>query len=312
MTLEQYLYEKGLSHSTVKTYCKSVLEFTQWLKAEDTEAKHAGRTDVMAYLGYLQKKGLANVTRSIQLNVLKHFFDYQNQEGCRTDNPASHLKIRGSGGKKLYPTLSRQELQHIYQGYIVPPADDPRANRNWFIKYRLSRQRNKAILGLMVWQGLTTPEINNLLLNEVKLREGQLFVAGGRKSAERTLELKPQQIMELMEYQFTTRQSLLEYREGKGCDRFFVSVPPSGKSTSDGKDVTNAWKRLGGEVEKICPRFQNFRQIRASVITHWLAQHNLRQVQYMAGHRYVSSTETYLVNQMEDLQADIARFHPIG
>jgi integrase/recombinase XerD len=32
----------------------------------------------------------------------------------------------------------------------------------------------------------------------------------------------------------------------------------------------------------------------------------------MAGHRYVSSTEGYLVNQMEDLQSDIEQFHPIG
>jgi integrase/recombinase XerD len=46
------------------------------------------------------------------------------------------------------------------------------------------------------------------------------------------------------------------------------------------------------------------------VITHWLKNHNLRQVQQMAGHRYISSTEAYLVNQTEDLQADIDQFHP--
>jgi len=30
----------------------------------------------------------------------------------------------------------------------------------------------------------------------------------------------------------------------------------------------------------------------------------------MAGHRFVSSTERYLVNQTEDLKADIELFHP--
>jgi len=54
------------------------------------------------------------------------------------------------------------------------------------------------------------------------------------------------------------------------------------------------------------------KQMRASVITHWLRLYNLRQVQNMAGHKYVSTTETYLVNQVEDLQADIEQFHPIG
>ena len=37
---------------------------------------------------------------------------------------------------------------------------------------------------------------------------------------------------------------------------------------------------------------------------------NIRQAQYIAGHRYVSSTEGYLVNQTEDLQKDIDEFYP--
>jgi integrase/recombinase XerD len=32
----------------------------------------------------------------------------------------------------------------------------------------------------------------------------------------------------------------------------------------------------------------------------------------MAGHRYVSSTEAYLINDLEDLQDDIEKYHPIG
>ena len=32
----------------------------------------------------------------------------------------------------------------------------------------------------------------------------------------------------------------------------------------------------------------------------------------MAGHRFVSSTEAYLVNDIDDLKEDIAKFHPIG
>ena len=56
----------------------------------------------------------------------------------------------------------------------------------------------------------------------------------------------------------------------------------------------------------------SFNHIRTSVITHWLKIHNLRQTQYMAGHRFVSSTEAYLINDLDDLQEEIARFHPIG
>jgi site-specific recombinase XerD len=55
----------------------------------------------------------------------------------------------------------------------------------------------------------------------------------------------------------------------------------------------------------------NPKQIRSSVITHWLRQNNLRQVQYMAGHKYVSSTERYQVNNLDDLQNELKEHHPM-
>lgn len=310
-TLEKYLFAKNLSNATVKAYHRSTLEFIAWLDGENIEAENVSSADVTAYMNYLKKKGLANFTRSIQLNVLKHFFDYQIEYGHRTNNPARHLKIRGSKRKTLYPALSKQELESIYQNYEVPTDEHKKAKCNWFKNYKLSRQRNKTILGLMIWQGLTTPEINRLTVKDMKLREGKIFIAGSRKSAEKVLELKPQQIIELMEYQMTTRNELLKYCNTP-TEYFYISTPATGQKTATGKDAMHIWKRLSDEVEKLNPRFINFKQVRASVITHWLAQYNLRQVQYMAGHKYVSTTEGYLVNQVEDLQADIEQFHPIG
>jgi integrase/recombinase XerD len=64
-------------------------------------------------------------------------------------------------------------------------------------------------------------------------------------------------------------------------------------------------------LKKMNKRIKNIKQIRASVITHWLKLYNLRKVQYLCGHRYISSTEKYLVNNIEDLQDDIRKFHPL-
>ena len=46
-------------------------------------------------------------------------------------------------------------------------------------------------------------------------------------------------------------------------------------------------------------------------ITKWLKQHNLREAQYLAGHKYVSTTESYLQNDMEGLKEEINQFHPL-
>ena len=167
------------------------------------------------------------------------------------------------------------------------------------------------MLSLMIYQGLCTDEVNRLTLKDVKLKEGTIFIAGTRKSNERTLELKPHQIMELMEYTLQVRQSLQALTPHK-TELYFLPTPAAGKKAITGTDCLHTWKRLSQDMRQAQPRFINFKQVRTSVITHWLKQYDLRQVQYMAGHRYVSSTESYLAGQVEDLQADIDQFHPIG
>jgi integrase/recombinase XerD len=63
-------------------------------------------------------------------------------------------------------------------------------------------------------------------------------------------------------------------------------------------------------LHSINPKVLSARQLKASVIVHWLKLYNLRQVQYMAGHRYVSSTESFLVNEMDEMIGDIEKYHP--
>jgi len=308
-SFKNHLESQGKSKSTVIAYNSYALDFISYLDQDNTEIENATAKEVLSYLNHLQKKGQENKTRSIRLNVIKQFFNWQIEQGKRIDNPIAHLKIRGNKRQKLYPILSKQELEEIYITYEIPTAAHKKSKCNWFKTYRLAKQRNKAILSLMLNQGLTTPEVAKITLKDLKLKEGQLFVKGSRKSNERTLELKSNQIIELMEYQYTTRTELLKYQETE-TDLLFLSTPTAGKLKTSGNGKLDIWKGLRNDIRKYNPKFINFKQVRTSVITHWLKSKNLRQVQYKAGHRYVSSTEAYLVNQTEDLQKDIDEFHP--
>lgn len=310
-SFEKYLQQKDLSKGTIKCYNTEAMEFIVWCDRQNIEAETTTSTEITSYLKHLQNKGQQNKTRNINLNVLKHFFDWQIQVGHREDNPANHIKIRGTKNRVLYPIFTKQELESIYHNYNIPNEEHPKSKCNWFTNYKLSRHRNKAIISLMIYQGLCTDEVNRLTLKDVKLKEGNIFIAGTRKSNERTLELKPHQIMELMEYTLQVRQSLQALTQNKS-ELYFLPTPAAGKKTITDNDGINIWKRLSQEIKLTHKKFINFQQVRTSVITHWLKQYNLRQVQYMAGHRYISSTESYLVNQMEDLQADIEMYHPIG
>ncbi|MDB2520732.1 hypothetical protein N9X09_00715 [Flavobacteriaceae bacterium] len=57
---------------------------------------------------------------------------------------------------------------------------------------------------------------------------------------------------------------------------------------------------------------KNSLQIRASVISNWLKNYNIREVQYMARHRNISSSERYLQDDLESLQEKIESLHPVG
>ena len=49
-----------------------------------------------------------------------------------------------------------------------------------------------------------------------------------------------------------------------------------------------------------------------SGIFYWLKQHNKRQVQYMADHKYISNTERYEVMKLESLTDALSKHHPFG
>ena len=137
----------------------------------------------------------------------------------------------------------------------------------------------KIMIGLLVYQGLTTDEIIRLELQHISIREAKVFIRGTKRTAERWLKLQAVQMTRLQAY-----LSKNKFREG--------SLLLTGISE---KNISNCMQHMMGQLRKLSPKLINAQQIRSSVITHWLKTHNLREVQYMAGHKYVNSTQRYQV-----------------
>lgn len=311
MDFKTYLKKQELSQNTVKMYYYHTMNFISFLDKDNTEVENCTEKEILLYLSYLQKKGIDNVTRKLRLYALKHYFDFLIETNKKQYNPAKKIKLQAGQKQKLYPILNPQELQSIYENYNVPKEDDTRNHHNWFSAYRLSKERNKVILGLLVNQGITTAEVGRIQIEDLDLRNGRIDIKGGRIGKDRTLELKSSQIIDLMEYQFKTRNELLKYYK-EPTKQLFLSTPASGQTQVNDINAFNIFKRLTDELKQQNPKFINFLQVRASVITFWIKNYNLRQVQYLAGHKRIISTEMYLINDVDDLQKEIENFHPIG
>ena len=204
----------------------------------------------------------------------------------------------------MYDILKKQELETLYENFEITAENGSNKNQNWFKASQLTSRRNKVILGLMIWQGLGTRELTKLEVKDLKLREGTIYIQGSRRSNERELKLEAHQVLDLMEYQLKTRVEMLAISKQE-TEQLFIGV-------AGGNHFSNIITKLIQKLREQNSSIENIKQIRASVITNWLQHYNLREVQYRAGHRYVSSTEAYLVNDLEGLQEDIAKFHPIG
>jgi site-specific recombinase XerD len=88
-------------------------------------------------------------------------------------------------------------------------------------------------------------------------------------------------------------------------NQLFISINGS-------ENIKNSLLHLFKAIQKLNPVILYPKQIRASVIVHWLKNHNLWQVQYMAGHKYVSGTERYHLNNLDELQSKLEKLHPLN
>lgn len=287
----KYLLQKGYSIKSGKRYLKDIERFKKWLDKENIAEEAVSYNDITHYVQ--SKKGkVKQITIQKYIGSIKRYYSYLQELGFVAENPTLNVQIKGIKRRMLHNILSKQELEKIYFDY---------KNKSGL---SLSKKRNEIIVSLLVYQGLNTNDLQNLTIKDVKLREGKIFVKGSRRSNERILKLESHQILDIMEYTLQVRQIILA-ETNKETDLFFVTQGSSLK-------LQNVMQKLMKELRGQNRQVESVKQIRASVITAWLKVYNLREVQYFAGHRYVSSTESYLINDLEDLKEDIDKYHPIN
>ncbi|SEC01603.1 integrase/recombinase XerD [Tenacibaculum sp. MAR_2009_124] len=290
-SFKKYLLQKGYSLQSIKSFEVVVTKYLKWLKKENIEGISASYNDIVHYIQKLRNTVKQRTIQS-ETNAIKHYYNYLKELDLVVENPTLNIAVKGVKRRILYNTLNKQELEKLYNDYRNIESDS------------LAKKRNEIIVSLLVYQGLNSTELGRLTTADLKLREGKIFINGTRRSNERTLKLESHQILDFMEYQLKTRADILA-ETGKKTDLLFTSF---GRSTK----FNNIISKFLPQLKKLNKKLKSVHQIRTSVIVHWLKMYNLREVQYMAGHRYVSSTESYLINDLEDLQEEIEKYHPIN
>lgn len=303
----EWLLLRKYSPATIATTIKIVEYFRQWAAGENiTNLEDICYQDAMMFMQWSSKHGASQKTIANYLTHIRKYYQFLISEGVVKENPVAPIKVQGIKRKVYHDILSVEELHQLYQNYpttieSLPPSGERKGGLPPQQKNILSRQRNKVILSLLIYQGLRVEEVAALKLQDLQLREGKIAVHALRRTAARVMKLESHQVYELMDYLHEVRKHFLQPCET--TDRLFINQ-------QGGNNFYGITQMILSHLRKINSRVKNLEQLRASVITAWLRQYDLRKVQWLSGHKYVSSTEAYKANVIDELENDIARFHP--
>ena len=293
-SFRRYLEREQFSESSIKSYQFQSEKFIEWMEKKGHVLIHFDYKKAVRYVDYLQERHTNIKTINHNITAMRHYFNYLMEMENAPENPFAEIRVKGDKTKRmLQDLLSSDELEDLYYSYET--ETDMRT------RTILADKRNKVIIGLMVYQGLSTTDMKRLRPEHVQPKKGKVYIPSGKIGGRRELPLMPWQVMELMEYLNEVWPELVK-RKGTTNEELFPVT--NGRLTDT---VANIIKKL----RKVNQKVKNIHQVRASVIVNWLSKHNLRKVQIMAGHRRISTTEKYMQEDLQELQKVIAAYHPL-
>jgi len=280
-----YRQQKGYSAKSIKVQNCHISRFTNWCIRSAINPEKITYTQVLQFINSERERGILNRTVTREINSVRIFYDYLISSDAIDRNIIRRIKIRQSGKKVLPECLTPQQLESIYQNFTHVP--------DWEHRTKAAKElhkRNTVLLGLLVYQGLTSGETVKLEPAHINLTEGKIYIPSTGKSNARTLRLQANQILPIKTY----------IEECKPVPYLF----PTRKHSDLVSKIIQQAKRRNPEII-------DSRHIRTSVIMNRLKTSHIRQVQYMAGHRSIRSTEQYRSQDITDLTRQLELFHPM-
>jgi integrase/recombinase XerD len=292
---QTYLQQLRKSPRTIEAYSIHIEKLNKWCTSKRIKIETINYKQLLKYIATLKSNNQTNTVNN-HLTAIRHYLNHLIEQGYGTDNIAEGMTIRGGTKKVLQNLLDADELEDLYYSYET----NTHKKNNFYFK--ATAKRNKVIVGLLVYQGLVSNNFNRLKARDINLQRGTVYVASTLRNAPRKIQLKPWQIMQLKEY-IEEVLPIIQKHINVYDERLFPL-----NTSQFSVLLFPIFKKLKSYNQKVT----NNNSIRASVIVNWLKQYNIREVQEMAGHRHICSTESYKQDNLENLQKVIQNFHPLS
>lgn len=278
LTFEEYL-KRRFKPSTIKSYLYLLEPFHFQIK----DPVNAKLDDLYFFLECVKKNPCTT------LCAMKQYYNYL----------LFTQKIKRHPLKKF--SLRRPKKPVQFQDLFDQKELDYLLNRP--VRYSMLEYRNKAILSLLIYHGLTSENITRIRLDDIDLAEGEMYLLQGTRSVRRIIELNEKQIEYIEKYLADERPKI-----AKSQQRVLFLNKLGDPMTVDGLF------RMVKPMNNYFPdRVLNPKTIRQSVtrnLTNELRM-PLVKVQQITGHKRISSILNYRSPDMKEMRAILLEFHPM-
>ncbi len=288
MELKHYLLERFTKRSAhcytlmIDHYCNQV-----------QKPEHAKYKDVLTYLEKRRSEGRHARTIMSYLSAIKTYYDWLKKTGRRKDHPCKHLRLKD----RIDP---RVNVQDLFSSIELDLLLEQEQEKNWHTENLVLR--DKVILTLLIYQGLTIKNIASLEVKEINLEQATVYIRKGTTLNARTLELHPKQIMMISRYLTEERLAL----NRKNSSKLILTKRGNAESGCAARKIMKQFKHLFPNKNLTALT------VRQSVIVNLLkAGKDIRAVQVFAGHKSPMTTERYQQTGIEELTAAVMKFHPL-
>lgn len=294
MNFRDYQQQQKYSPRSIEKHEHHLEGFKNWCIVHTKDYQGIDYQSLLDFVKYQKTRNIRDVSINQWLNSISIYYDYLVSMGKVEYNTVREVRIRCNEKRVLQEILTSRQLDEIYHDFASRPP--------WSFgneKIRLLHKRNQVILGLMIYQGLIVGELERLEVSHVNLGQCKIYIPSSRRSACRTLKLQAIQVIPMQHYIHEVRSQLLQKR-GIATEKLFYD-----------KKFNDLVCRIIQEAKGVNPLIESSSQVHASVLMNWLKQYNIRQVQYMAGHRSIRSTERYKKEDLQDLTTQLTKYHPL-
>ena len=283
--------EEGLSKNTLAAYRRDLSLYAHWLAARQRILTDTQQADLDAYFSARHASSKAT-TANRRLTVFKRYFRWALRERLINADPT--LKLQAARQALRVPkTLTEAQVEAL----LGAPDTDT-----------VLGARDRTMLELMYASGLRVSELVTLRVFNVSLSENVLRVFG-KGNKERLVPFGEVAAQWIKQYLEEARASLLAGRQSD--DLFVTHRGPKAGSAMSRVMFWMIVKRLALRAGITAPLSPH--TLRHAFATHLLNHGaDLRAVQMLLGHAYISTTTIYTHVALERLKVLHAKHHPRG